>query len=179
MGNLAPDEAQRQTPIQPQYFFAILLIPLHGYYNFIRHNGWLNGTIGLLKETATLVLLVHFYLGNSHASRDNKRHIAERNVRRAIHAANMTGIAFIAFGLVWGCYVLTTHDISDSENSFVIMNNRVYLVALMTVVFFIQLCSLKPGMKELEFFKYILRYPWRFMWPARQTELFGVGEIRR
>lgn len=180
MGNPVPDVTQQQNVIYRQYFFPILLLLLHGYYNFVRLDGWLCGTIGLLKETVTVIIVGLFCFSNYSASRDNKRHIAECNVRRASHAANITGILFIAFGLIWGCYILTTHDndISDNENAFNIMNNRLYLTALMTIAFFIQLYSSNPGTGELEFFKYILRYPWRFIWPARHNEMFRGSENR-
>lgn len=182
MGNPVPDQAQQQNVLHRRYYLSlILLLPLHGYYNFIRHDGWLNGTVGLVKEAVTLTVVCQFFFGNHYASRDNNRHMAERNVRRAAHAANITGAVFLALGLLWGCYVLTTHedDVNDNENAFNIMGNRVYLVALMAMAFLIRLCSLQPGADELEFFKYSLRYPWRFIWPARQTELFRGGENAR
>jgi hypothetical protein len=136
--------------------------------------------MGLVKETVTIIMVVQFCYSNYYASRDNKRHVAERNVRRATHAASITGNVFIAFGLVRGCYVMTTHDIdtSDNENAFNVMNNRIYLVALMMMAFFIQLCFLKPGIDELEYLKYILRYPWRFIWPARWNGIFNGGKNR-
>ena len=174
MGSPVLDVVQRQHVTYRQYFFLLLLLLLHGYYNFIRLDGWFNGPLSLLKETITIIIVIQFCFSNYYASYDSKRHIAERNVRRATHTANITGSVFITFGLIWGCYLLTTHDIdtSGSENAFDIMNNRVYLLALMIIAFFIQLCFLNPGIGELEFLKYILRYPWRFIWPARQNEMF-------
>ncbi|KAH8121299.1 hypothetical protein LI328DRAFT_137693 [Trichoderma asperelloides] len=174
MGN-SMREAIQQNVIYRQYFLLILLTLLHGYYNFIRLDGWLRGTIGFLKETVTVIVVGQFYFGNYYASCDKKRHIAERNVRQATHAANTTGIVFIALGLVWGCYILTTNN-DDNENAFNIMNNRLYLIVLMTMAFFIQLCYLKPGINELEFFVYILKYPWRFIWPAQWNEIFRGSE---
>ncbi|EHK23118.1 uncharacterized protein TRIVIDRAFT_216133 [Trichoderma virens Gv29-8] len=178
MGNPVKDASQQQNAIHYQYFLLILLTLFHGYYNHVRLHGWLNGSIGLLKETATVVIIVQFCFGNYYASRDSKRHIAERNVRRATHVANITGVVFTAFGLIWGFYVLTTHDSDtiDNENAFNIMNNKLYLVVLMGVSFFIQLCSLKPGTGELEFLKYSLRYPWHFIWPSMQSEIFRYSE---
>ncbi|EFY85125.1 hypothetical protein J3459_015888 [Metarhizium acridum] len=181
MGNPVPDPAPQQNVIHGHHLFLILLLLLHGYYNFVRTEEWLNGALGLVKEAVTITVVVQFCFGNYHASRDSRRHAAERNVRRAAHAANVTGTVFIAVGLIWGCYVLTTHedDVNDNENAFNLMNNRLYLVALMTMAFFIRLCLSKPGVDELEFFKYVLRYPWRFIWPARRSEMFRGGQDGR
>lgn len=182
MDNQAPNVPQQQHIICRQYLFPILLLLLHGYYNFVRHDGWLNGAIGLLKETTTVVVIGQFCFSNYYASRDNKRYISERNVRQATHAANITGIVFVVFGLIWGCYLLTTthgNDINDNQNAFNIMNNRVYLVALMAIAFSIQLYFLKPGISELQFFKYVLRYPWRFISPARYNKIFRGSDNSR
>lgn len=168
MCNSVPDVAQHQNGIHRQYLFPILLLPLHAYYNFVRLDGWLNGIIGLLKETITIIVVGQFCFNNYYASHDNKRSIAERNVRRATHAANTTGIIYISVGLIWGCYLLATYNdnISNNENAFALMNNRLYIAGLMATAFLIQLCSLKPGISELNFCKSILRYPWRFLWPS-------------
>lgn len=173
-----PDVVQQPNIIYYQYFFLALLLPLYGYYNFIRLHGWLNGTIGLFKETATIIIVGQFYFGNSYTRCDNKRHIAERNIRQATHVANNTGIVFITLRFILDCYILTTNDknTSNNENAFNIINNTLYLVVLMTIAFFIKLCFLKPGISELKFFVYILRYPWRFIWPTRQKEIFRESE---
>lgn len=169
------DVAQRQSVIHRQYLFLILLLPVHGYYNFVRPDGWLGGIIGLLKETLMIIVVGQFFFNNYDASRDHKRSIAERNVRRATHAANVTGVLYISMGLIWGCYLLTayTNNIPNDENVFALMNNRLYLAGLMTMVFVIRLCSLKPGISELNFSKCILRYPWRFIWPSSPNNTFG------
>lgn len=39
MGNLVPDAVRQQNVIYLQYFFAVSLFFLHGYYNFVRLNG--------------------------------------------------------------------------------------------------------------------------------------------
>ncbi|KAL7907496.1 hypothetical protein GGI35DRAFT_470696 [Trichoderma velutinum] len=160
MGNPVPDIGRQQIVIYIQYFLAISLFFLHGYYNF---------------ETITIIILGPFCLSNYDASRDNKRRIAERNVRQAAHVANITGVVFITIRLIWYCSVPTTQNngISDIANAVDIMNSSFYIVALMTMGLLIRLWLIKPGTGELEFFKYILRYPWRFIWPAGQTEMFS------
>lgn len=173
-----PDTTQRQIAIHYQYLILLLLLPLHGYYNFIRLYGWLDGTIGLLKETLTIVVVGQFCFNNYYASRDQRSSIAERNVRRAIHTANIIGTIYVAFGLIWGCYLLTTNakNTTNNENAFILMSNRLYLVVLMTMGFVIRLFSLKPGISELNFLKLNLRYPWRFIWPSNRNKSFGDGE---
>lgn len=172
------DAAQRQSAIHHQYLILLLLLPLHGYYNFIRLYGWLDGTIGLLKETLTIVVVGQFCFNNYYASRDQKKSIAERNVRRVMHAANVIGTLYIAFGLIWGGYLLTTNarNTTNNENAFILMNDRLYPVALMIMGFVIRLFSLKPGISEFNFLKLNLRYPWRFIWPSKQNKTFGDGE---
>ncbi|PTB47271.1 hypothetical protein M431DRAFT_526181 [Trichoderma harzianum CBS 226.95] len=181
MSNEVPDTVRQQHVIHPQYFFAISLFFLHGYYNFVRLDGWFHGAINLLKETITIIILGPFCFSNYDASRDKKRDIAERNVRQATHAANITAVVFITIRLIWNFSVLATHNngISDNANAFEIMNNGFWLVPLMTIAFFIRLCSLKPDTGELQFLKYILRYPWRFISPTRQNETFSGGNKRQ
>ncbi|KAL6828102.1 hypothetical protein V8C40DRAFT_243454 [Trichoderma camerunense] len=181
MSNLVPDTVRQQHVIHLQYFFAISLSFLHGYYNFVRLDGWLHGAIGLLKETITNIILGPFCFSNYDASRDKKRDVAERNVRQATHAANITAVVFITIRLIWNFSVLATHnnDISDNANAFDIINNGFWLVPLMTIAFCIRLYSFKPDTGELQFLKYILRYPWRFIWPTRQNETFSGGNKRQ
>ncbi|UKZ72349.1 uncharacterized protein TrAtP1_013293 [Trichoderma atroviride] len=117
MSNPVQDVTQRQSFIHRQYIIPILLLILHGYYNFVRLDGWLDGTIGLLKETLTIFVVSQFCFNNFYASRDHKRSIAERNVHRAMHAANVIGILYRALGLIWGCYQLTyTDNIPQQRN---------------------------------------------------------------
>jgi hypothetical protein len=175
MSNPALHVAQRQSVFHRRYLFAILLLPLHGYYNFVRLDGWLDGIIGFLKETITIIVIGQFYFNNYHASRDHERSIAERNVRRAMHAANVIGILYMSLDLIWGCYLLTTYTnhITSNEDAFTLMNNRLYLAIFMAMAFVIRLCFLGPGVCELQFFKCILRYPWRFIWPSSPNNTFG------
>lgn len=169
MSNPGLDVAQRQSVFHHQCPFPILLLPLHGYYSFVRLDGWIDGIIGLLNETLTIIVNGQFCFHNYYASRDHRRSVAERNVRRAMHAENVIGILYMSLGLIWGCYLLTTYTnhIIDNESAFTLMNNRLYLAILMTMVFVIRLCFLKPDVSELQFLKGILRYPWRFIWPSR------------
>ncbi|KAL6697059.1 hypothetical protein J3F84DRAFT_394549 [Trichoderma pleuroticola] len=128
MGNTVPDAVRQQNIIYLQYFVAISLFLLHGYYNFIQLN--------------------------------------------AAHVANITGVVFITTRLNWDCSVLTTHNngISGNANAFDIMNNGFSLFSLMTIAFFIRLCSLGPGTGELQFLTYIF---------VVSMELYLAREIER
>lgn len=172
MSNPVQDVAQRQSFIHRQYIIPILLSTLHGYYNFVRLDDWLDGIIGLLKETLTIIVVSQFCFNHFYASCDHKRSIAERNVHRAMHSANVIGILYRTLGLIWGCYLLTTYtnDVPDNETAFTLMNNRLYFAGLMTMAFIIRLCFLKPGISELNYAKCILRYPWRFIRPSSSNK---------
>ncbi|KAL6806264.1 hypothetical protein GGI42DRAFT_320876 [Trichoderma sp. SZMC 28013] len=122
-----------------------------------------------------IIILGPFCFSKYDASRDNKRDIAERNVRQATHVAKIAGVVFITIRLIWDCSVLATNnnDISDKANAFDNMNNGFCLVSLIAIAFFIRLRSLKPGTGKLRFLTYILRSLWRFIWPVIQIEKFS------
>lgn len=150
------------------------LLPLYGYYTSIQKGGWLDSSFSILKETATLLLLTQYIFGNYQATSDAKRPVGERNVRRAVHAANVAGTVYVGLGLVWGSLLLFWTERHEREHVFDLMNNRLYLAGLMGVTFVGLLLSLKPGAGEVGFLKSAVRRPWVLFFPGMGAA--GVSE---
>lgn len=92
-------------------------------------------------------------------------------MRQAIHLANIVGGAYILVTMGWGLYLIAIHA-ADEKNCFYLMDNRLYLVAIVGTAFVGRLLSLKPGAGEVDFLKSAVTRPWQLLFPSL-TNGFG------
>lgn len=163
--------ASPRAPISPLGYALLALTLIHGYYNFIRKDGWVTGPIRFVKEMGTILVLGQYFYRNVCASTDEQPPVGERHVRQAIHLANIAGGAYILVGMGWGMYLLMIHA-ADEDNCFDLMDNRLYLVAIIGTAFVGRLLSLKPGAGEVEFLRSAVARRWQLLFP-RLTNGFG------
>lgn len=108
-----------RAKVSPVGYALVALALIHGYYNFIRKDGWVTGPIRFVKETGTILGLSKYFYRNACASNDEKRSIGERHMQ-AVHLANIAGAVFTGVGMAWGTYLLVMHA-AEEENCFDLM----------------------------------------------------------